>query len=412
MSRGAAYPADVDTLEPVDTLVIGAGPAGTACAIRLAERGHAVTVVDRARFPRDKCCGDGLTSLALRSLEELGLRPDDVASWTPVSDVSVRTPGGRVLDLPLPDDGLYSAVARRHDLDAALVRRAHSVGATVDEGTAVEVVEVDDDGATVRCSDGRALRTRHLVAADGTWSPTRKLLGIAEPGYRGEFHALRQYLRVDGGAATRRQWVWFEPDLLPGYAWSFPLPDGGINLGIAVHRGDRLDGSALKELMAGLAERPAIAAVIGSVVEAEPVRAWPIPARLPRSALAHGPVLFVGDAARACDPLTGEGIAQALVTGMLAAEEILTGGRPADIAGRYAAAAHDHLDADDRMANWCAGILSSRRRAEVALRTAGATPWTRRHVARWMFEDEPRGIAITPGRWHRRMFRRHGAYRN
>ncbi|MEM9714301.1 MAG: FAD-dependent oxidoreductase, partial [Actinomycetota bacterium] len=101
----------MDTLEPVDTLVIGAGPAGTACAIRLAERGHAVTVVDRARFPRDKCCGDGLTSLALRSLEELGLRPDDVASWTPVSDVSVRTPGGRVLDLPMPDDGLYSAVA-------------------------------------------------------------------------------------------------------------------------------------------------------------------------------------------------------------------------------------------------------------------------------------------------------------
>ncbi|MEO1062151.1 MAG: NAD(P)/FAD-dependent oxidoreductase [Actinomycetota bacterium] len=392
-----------------DTLVIGAGPAGTACGIELARSGRDVAIVDRAEFPRDKCCGDGLTSLALRRLEALGLRPDDVASWTPVERARVRTPGGRVLDLPMPTDGWYSAVARRSDLDAALVHLARDRGVPVHESARVVAVETDDDGATVGLADGRRLRARHLVAADGAWSPTRKLLGIAEEGYRGEFQALRQYLRVDG-PESRRQWVWFEPDLLPGYAWSFPLPDGGVNLGIAIHREERLDGGEVKEIMAGLAHRPAIAEVLGAVLQVDPVRAWPIPARLPRSALAHGPVLFVGDAARACDPLTGEGIGQALTTGMLAAEAIASGSAPALAAERYADAAHAHLDADDRVARWCTAALSSPRRAEVSLRTAGLTGWTRRNVARWMFEDEPRAIALTPRRWHRRLFRQRGAY--
>src|SRR5207245_2807378 len=84
-----------------DVTVVGGGPAGAAAAITLARAGRDVVLVDRARFPRDKCCGDGLTTGALRRLEQLGLRPESVASWRPIEDVFVRSPSGREAVYPL-----------------------------------------------------------------------------------------------------------------------------------------------------------------------------------------------------------------------------------------------------------------------------------------------------------------------
>src|SRR4051794_13270846 len=104
-----------------DVAVVGGGPAGAAAAITLARRGRDVVVIDKARFPRDKCCGDGLTAGALRLLEHLGLDPVSVRSWQPVQDVVVRSPSGRETVFPMPrGQGQFAAVARRVDLDAAL----------------------------------------------------------------------------------------------------------------------------------------------------------------------------------------------------------------------------------------------------------------------------------------------------
>src|SRR5947207_3885318 len=92
-ARSAA--SNVARVLEADVVVVGGGPAGAAAAITLARAGREVVVVDRARFPRDKCCGDGLTAGALRHYEALGLRPDSVASWQQVDDVWVRSPSGR-----------------------------------------------------------------------------------------------------------------------------------------------------------------------------------------------------------------------------------------------------------------------------------------------------------------------------
>ena len=83
------------------------------------------------------------------------------------------------------------------------------------------------------------------------WSPLRKLLGLATPGYLGEWHAFRQYFHQTTGPASRRLWVWFEPDLLPGYAWSFPLPDGRANVGFGVLRGRGRRTQDMKAAVAG-----------------------------------------------------------------------------------------------------------------------------------------------------------------
>ena len=85
-----------------EVLVVGAGPAGCAAAITAQQLGLKVVVVDKATFPRDKCCGDGLTTLALRELERLGVHPTETRSWLEVSDIFLRSPRGKEIQLKLP----------------------------------------------------------------------------------------------------------------------------------------------------------------------------------------------------------------------------------------------------------------------------------------------------------------------
>ena len=235
------------------------------------------------------------------------------------------------------------------------------------------------------------------------------------PGYRGEWHAFRQYFSGVGPAAARDLFVWFEPDLLPGYAWSFPLPDGRANVGFGIQRGGKVGMSATWRRCGPTCwPRPHVRDVLGPDATAEaPHRAWPIPARIDDVTLTAGRALFVGDAAAATDPMTGEGIGQALLTGMLAAAAI-DGAGPHDAAAaaaRYERAAARALVADHRMSMLLIRALRHRKGARAAVRIAGATPWTRRNFARWLFEDYPRAIAVTPRRWHRHTLTGPGAYR-
>ena len=391
-----------------DVVIVGAGPAGTTAAITLARAGRSVQVFDKARFPRDKCCGDGLTTLALRELEHLGFDPATVPGWFPVDSAVLRSPSGREIRVPLVGDGTFAATAPRRELDAALVDLARSAGAQVHEGWAFESI---DDGVLRFTSGDTAVEVRapHVIAADGMWSPVRKALGAGEPNYRGEWHAFRQYAGNVTGTAARDLIVWFEPDLLPGYAWSFPLPDGRANIGFGVLRDRTRSVQDMGALWRDLLARPHIVEALGAGFELEGRHtAWPIPARVDTVALAAGAALFVGDAAAATDVMTGEGIGQALETGRLAAEAILAGG---DVATSYTAAVRAALFADHRMSRRLGRVLAHERGARGALRIVSLSGnWGRRHFARWMFEDEPRAIATSPRRWHRRMFRRPGTY--
>ena len=406
----------------VEVLVVGAGPGGAAAAIEATRRGLDVLVVDKATFPRDKCCGDGLTAGALRRLEHLGLDPATVPSWRSVDEVVIRPPSGVERRFPLPPDGGFAAVARRHELDAALVARARTEGADVREGHELRQLDVavpPPDGPPVRAviagPDGRVVvRARHLVAADGMWSPTRKLLGLGPTDYRGDWHAFRQYFTGVTGRAADELLVWFEPDLLPGYAWSFPLAGGTANLGFGILRQPGETVQPMKRLWPELLARPHLVDALGPGARPEaPHRAWPIPARFGGLPLTAGPVLFVGDALAAADPMTGEGIGQAIETGQAAAQAIAEHpGDPAAVAERYRSGLTRGLGRDHRMAGALSRVLASPRGADVAVRVAAATGWTRRNFARWLFEDYPRAALVTPHRWHRRMFTSPGAYQS
>ena len=155
------------------------------------------------------------------------------------------------------------------------------------------------------------------------WSPLRKALGLGDAGYLGEWHAFRQYFRRRRpGRPADRLCVWFEPDLLPGYAWSFPLPDGRANVGFGIQRDGERDGAGHEGAVARAA-RPAAhrASALGPDAEPEaPHKAWPIPARIDQAvARARAGRCSSATRPRPRDPMTGEGIGQALLTGRLAA---------------------------------------------------------------------------------------------
>ncbi|WP_420638741.1 NAD(P)/FAD-dependent oxidoreductase [Candidatus Poriferisocius sp.] len=398
-----------------DTAIVGAGPAGCAAAITLARAGQRVVLVDRARFPRPKACGDGLTSGALRLLESLGLDPAPIASWMPVEDVCIRSPSGRTVEFPLPrTGGQFAAVVQRDDLDNGLAAQAQHEGAVLHEGARCQGATEADDHVVLEVDDVGPLRARYAIAADGMWSPTRRFLGLTHRGYRGDWHAFRQYFANVAPPANGALWVWFEEEILPGYVWSFPLPDGRANVGFGVRRGGPVAVGDMGSLWQELLARPHIRDVLGHHATPEAAhRAWPIPARIDRVTLTGRRTLFVGDAAAACDPMSGEGIAQALLTGIGAAHAITQGGPDARrVTAGYRQFVRRELFADHRMARRLGRILASRPGARGAVRIAGLTPWTRRNFARWLFEDYPRSIITTPRRWRRTTLASPGAYRS
>ena len=397
-----------------DVLVIGAGPAGSAAAVTASRSGLDVVVADKATFPRDKCCGDGLTTNALRLLEDLGLEPASVPSWNPITEVSMVGPRGVEVLLPLPDGrGHHAVVARRRELDAALLDVVRQVGAEVREGHELQRLDVTAADRVTAVVGETVVEARYLVAADGMWSPVRRSLGLAPGRYLGEWHAFRQYATGAADRARSRLVVWFEPDLLPGYAWSFPLADGSVNIGFGIQRGDGRRVQDVASVWQGLLGRPSLRAVLGDDLRPEgPHRAWPIPARLDGLQQVAGRVLFVGDAAGATDPMTGEGIGQALETGMLAARALAAAGpHRADEAGRsYTSSLTAGMVHDHELARRLSGVLSRPAPVRAVFRLAGMTPWTRRNFARWLFEDYPRAAVLTPARWSSDLLRPRGAF--
>ncbi len=392
-----------------DIAIVGAGPAGSAAATILSRAGRAVTLFDKAKFPRDKCCGDGLTALALRELETLGLQTSKVGSWRPIDHFIIRSPSGGTQSYPLPSgNGHHAVVARRVDLDAALVDMARDAGADVRESDPLVSATAASDGVRLVMGSSGEVSARRVIGADGMWSPLRKALGLSVDGYRGEWHAFRQYFRDIGHQAGSELAIWFEPDILPGYAWSFPLADNTCNVGFGIRRGGDLSIQDMKAIWTNLLARPHIRTFLGpDAVGESNHKAWPIPCRVGRTPLVGPHTLFIGDAAATADPMTGEGIGQAILTGRIAAESILEGG---DVNTTYESRVRAELVADDRMARLLVPMLSHRRVADSVLRITATSKWTRRNFARWMFEDYPRAMIATPKRWHRGMFTGAGAF--
>jgi len=306
-------------------LVVGAGPAGSATAMQLARAGARVVLVDKARFPRDKPCGGGLTGRALRHL------PCDVEPVVErvvdrmVMRASYRTTVDRIAPAPL------MAMTQRRRLDAHLAEQAAAAGADFRDGTAVSELELDDEEVSARVGAAR-VRASYLVGADGANGVVARAAGLGDGIVRGvalEGNVPWSELRQERYASA----AWVELGVVPGgYGWVFPKGDHA-NLGVG---GWMAEGPRLRDHL----ERLACAHGVDPAALTE-VRGHRLPMRELGAPAARGRVLLVGDAAGLVDPLSGDGMYEAFVSSKLAATSILAG-RPEEYESALASALDRH----------------------------------------------------------------------
>jgi geranylgeranyl reductase family protein len=313
-----------------DALVIGGGPGGSAAAYHFAKGGARVLMCEKAAYPRDKVCGDGLTPRAVGALDAMGLR-EEYQGWSRSAGLKVHG-GGTVIELPWPELSGYPSfgLARpRSDLDQLLARHAAKAGATVWEST--EVLGPLLEGGLVRGAlvrrqgeDPVDVRAEVVVAADGASSRFGQALGLARDPRRPIGVAIRQYYRSERHLDP---WIdsylelWRGDDLLPGYGWVFPLADGTVNVGVGLlntsaHFRNVNYKSLLQEWAPTVGEEWRFTP---DDAVAKP-RSAPLPMGASRHPALYRGVMFVGDAAGLINPFNGEGIDYALESGQLAAE--------------------------------------------------------------------------------------------
>ncbi|MBO0728557.1 MAG: geranylgeranyl reductase family protein [Acidimicrobiaceae bacterium] len=321
-----------------DTLVIGGGPSGAACAYWLASAGHDVVLVERKAYPREKTCGDGLTPRSVKQLEEMGLGEELASAGHRFAGLRSHA-FGRTLELSWPahpDMPNYGYVITRKDLDALVAERARKAGASVWDKTEASQPILEDGlvrGALVLAKDGseqRAdVRARYIVVADGASSRFGRALGT----HRQRAYPLGMAIRGYWPSPRHAEpWIdsWLDVrdkagNVLPGYGWIFPVGDGRVNVGVGLlstfNQWKAVNTTHLLE------------SFVGSAPESWGIRPEsrcgpPTGGRLPMglSVQPHtGPTyLVVGDAGGAINPFNGEGIAYAYETGRMAAEAVHT----------------------------------------------------------------------------------------
>jgi geranylgeranyl reductase family protein len=313
-----------------DVIIAGAGPAGAAAAIHMANAGLRVVLVDSQVFPRDKVCGDFLSPGALRELQALGLtRLAEFKRSNLIRDAALFLDGTHLVTSRVPrlPDSHASRVIPRKTLDNWIVARARDVGAEIREEYRVTAFAKDKAGIEVwlQGSEGtRKLTAQLLVGADGSSSLVARVMRGHGALDDDRIIAVRGYFEGVNGPANQAD-LYFTTDSFPGYCWLFPAGASIANVGVGMilktlpPRGDHLRTLLLRLIEAdpALQKRLAGARLVGNII------GWPLTTFNGRLSLVSDRVMLIGDAAGLINPLNGEGIHNALVSARFAADTVM-----------------------------------------------------------------------------------------
>jgi geranylgeranyl reductase family protein len=310
-----------------DVIVVGAGPGGSSIAALLSRSGVSTLLLDKACFPRDKVCGDGLTPRALYWLDVLGCLDEVIAATRScITQADLFINGEHALTGDFPANGPYPGfciILRRRVLDHILVRRAVADGAAFRPGSVVKGLRwLSDRVAVEAVSDGAPVcfNAKIVIGADGANSMVSRALGnrimegATAVSLRGYYEGL-----PTGGAAIQ---VHFDEPFFPGYGWLFADDTGTANVGVgyAVDHDFPLRGN-LHQIYQRFVTTNLRRALGNARPAGKPTGGWSCFFR--PATLVKDRVLLIGDAANLGDPISGGGIHMAMENAHVAAPVVL-----------------------------------------------------------------------------------------
>ena len=345
--------------ERCDVLVVGAGPAGSACAQWLAQQGRQVLLVDQHAFPRDKVCGDGLIPDAHTAFQRLGVLEEVMTAALRATHVGCIAPSGGRVDVP----GRLAVLPRR-ELDDILCRSAIRAGAQFAAPVRFDAPLLDADGrvcgARLKAGGGlHEVAARWVVLATGAVPQAMIASGLNDRRTPSGV-ALRGYVRNPAmvGRITALEVVWHKR-LSRGYGWIFPAPDGVFNIGVGLahSHGKGNDGRQtmadvnLREMFDTFCDfYPPARDLMATGERLGDLKGAPLRCSLEGARLSRPGLLATGEAVGSTYAFTGEGIGKAMETGILAAEALLPTTLPAAAAPGSAQAAPGVAAAADAQA--------------------------------------------------------------
>jgi geranylgeranyl reductase family protein len=312
-----------------EVVIVGAGPSGSAAASALAQKGHDVLLLDRQSFPRDKACGDGIPAQAIEYLYSLGMK-DKIreAKFYPVDKLLLSSPREYILEADLKPGKEYGAdsyIVPRIDFDALVQQHAVDSGAEFCQARVKEPLVEEGKVVGVRArfnGSEEDIRAKIVIGADGVTSVIARALRPDKHEDKHRAVALRAYVE-DIEELPHEVEFYLYKDILPGYAWIFPIGEGRANLGL----GMRLDkfrnsNSKLEEMVEIFIEMPAIKKRLKNGGVLKDVAVWQLNFGSQNMQRAYNGALLVGDAAGLINPLTGGGISNGLKSAILAADTV------------------------------------------------------------------------------------------
>ncbi|HSB46700.1 MAG TPA: geranylgeranyl reductase family protein [Candidatus Bilamarchaeum sp.] len=318
--------------EEYDVIVLGGGPGGSSTASFLAKAGKKVILLDRAKFPRDKTCGDGISGRSVGVLTELGVYKDfEKAEHQDMFGVAFSSPNGTFVPISSKSEGNNSApgfVCRREVFDNVLFQFAKKQVAKCLEGFfASDLIMEGDKVVGVKGKfEGKEMefRAKILVGADGAGGITARKLGALNDDEGHQCAAIRCYYDNVEGMIDQIE-LHFIDGVLPGYFWIFPLPNKRANVGIGMLVKDMKKKKVnLNKLMFEAIEKhPAFKGRFKDAKRSSDVKSWILPLASKRVKMYGNGYVLVGDAASLIDPFSGEGIGNALTSGKYASQVIL-----------------------------------------------------------------------------------------
>lgn len=315
-----------------DAVIVGAGPAGATAATYLARQGHKILLLDKENFPRDKVCGDGLIADSLRSIKRMGLLAEVEQHGKSVSNLSYYSPSRIRVDT----QSKMVTIKRLH-LDYIIAKEAVRSGAVFKQSNVTKIEKTEDFVSIDAAGFLNPVISKICIIATGAHVTLGKKLGIIND-IRPNAVAVRCYIKSP--IKLDRLVFSYDKEIVPGYGWIFPLPNGEFNIGCGVLQNqvitqnlnlhsvfDRFVSTfpMAREIMEKATEKTKL---VGA-----PLRCGFVGTSMPWA----GRVISIGEAISTTFPFSGEGIGKAMESAEMAADvvnEFLVSGK-LDVLPRY-----------------------------------------------------------------------------